>query len=271
MAKRKTCHVVLDLDGVIAWAIEGARAVDRIRPECVAELERIVSATGALVVISSTWRLSAGWDVAKFQTLLSGFGFSGKVVGVTKHFPGGTREDEIRDYFGDRMPRRLAILEDFEPMGGLEQDTVRTNYEAGLTRADADKAIRLLRRQPLRLYHSAKRLLDKRTLAARDNAREIGPFAVDTNAWRWDGGDALQVVGNNLNGWLVLRVGDRVEVLRDGNLNAALRAFGLDADRKVHADPRLLREHREQEHAGRVAALKAAIERATTPTEAMAA
>lgn len=148
--RRRNATIFLDLDGVVAWCLYGVPAAGRLRRECVEQLERIVQATGAKVVVSSTWRLGSIFSPAWLGEQLRPFGFTGQIIGATPSLPNEHRGAEIQAWIDAQpvatRPRKLVVLEDAEELGALESSCVRTNYDKGLTATDASRAIRMLGR-----------------------------------------------------------------------------------------------------------------------------
>jgi len=122
---------------------------------CVAALNRITDATGASIVVSSSWRI--GTPVIELRELLSRWGVTGKVIDRTPiietkrgHiFVGVTRGKEICKWLEKYQQIRgevesFVILDDDSDMDELCDRHVKTTFEAGLTEADANKAIAIL-------------------------------------------------------------------------------------------------------------------------------
>lgn len=147
--------VFLDFDGPIIplQSHETKRPIDKKAwPEAVAALNRITSTTGAVLVISSTWR---GYGLRKIQTLLESWGVTGKVIGLTPMLfdkKGGIwkatlRGEEIAKYLhGKNDVEAFVILDDDNDMGELETHLIQTPFIIGLTEKDADLAIDMLTR-----------------------------------------------------------------------------------------------------------------------------
>lgn len=152
--------IFLDFDGVIinrecfraAWGGSGSHS--RAHPDCIAALNRITDATDARIVISSTWRHCKNPN-AELRGFLSEWGATGTVIGCTPIldtrergiFLGHTRGEEIQrwlDSYSREPIEAFVILDDDHDMNGLSPKLVRTQFETGLTMADADKAIALL-------------------------------------------------------------------------------------------------------------------------------
>lgn len=133
-------------------------------PDAIGELNRVVRKTGAVVVISSTWR--HGHPLTHISRMLRFRGFEGHVIGATPELHGirtpafqkfldenpghidGTRNcrgNEIQAWL-DVVPavQSFAILDDDSDMGHLEARFVKTSNEIGLTTVEADRAIEIL-------------------------------------------------------------------------------------------------------------------------------
>lgn len=152
--------VFLDFDGVlnsgtyqrtVAAGLTDAEFVTRssklLDADAVEKVNCLLAATGARVVVSSTWRI--GMTVPEVQALLEERGFAGVVCGLTPqlHVERGT---EIQAWLEERRTHpehaggvRFVILDDGE-MGELSPHHVKTDFEVGLTDADCARAIELL-------------------------------------------------------------------------------------------------------------------------------
>lgn len=155
--------VFLDMDGVVSvvidrprfqneseksWKGRQASAHERLDVAAVLRLNRVVAATGARFVSSSTWReKQKPADAAKFITkVMREVGFVGEVVDATPQLGPGRRGEEVQAWLDAQQvkPRAFAILDDWQPMGHLTPRTVYTNYDVRLTEADVDRVIALL-------------------------------------------------------------------------------------------------------------------------------
>jgi len=139
-------------------------------PEAIRELNRIIYKTGAVVVISSTWRHAH--PMPHISRMLRFRGFEGFVIGATPQLPTGVRTpafqkfldenpghiDETRNCRGneiqawlDAVPvvQSFVILDDDSDMAHLEPSFVKTSNETGLTTAEADRAIEILTKSKL--------------------------------------------------------------------------------------------------------------------------
>ncbi|NUP08375.1 MAG: hypothetical protein HOW73_20185 [Polyangiaceae bacterium] len=151
----------LDIDGVLndhAFLIEADtgraeetvvewRPVSHIDAAKVAELNRVIDATGAKVVLSSSWRKI--YPLAEMREILKSRGFTGALIGKTPSCSGSGRHREIKRWLEEqfRPVEAFAIVDDDEDAGyGLERHFVRTTFQprGGLTAEHADKLIRIL-------------------------------------------------------------------------------------------------------------------------------
>jgi hypothetical protein len=151
----------LDMDGVCArvidrpkyawesdeaWKARQATAFERIDAPSMRRLNAIAERTGALFVMSSTWRLAENATPEGYQRVMREKGFAGKLVGFTPVVPNGSRWMEIELYLKrlHTQPRAIVVLEDFEPMGPLTPRTVVTDDVRLITDANVERAVALL-------------------------------------------------------------------------------------------------------------------------------
>lgn len=145
--------IFLDIDGVLNSdafydrLLAAGEPIPRppIDREAVARLERIVQATGAEIVLSTSWRGHPDlprWLVER--------GCSAEVVGMTPVLR-GDRGREIAAWLRRNRFRRnpalagpFAILDDGDDVGALAPWLVRTTPELGLQDGHVDRAIALL-------------------------------------------------------------------------------------------------------------------------------
>ncbi len=142
--------VFLDVDGVLnneTWAIEmydqGTRVYrDNILFEpSLEQLRRIIKTTGALIVVSSSWRQNpTAYDHLK-EWLKK---YDMEVYDKTPYV-GGDRGDDITAWF-HRNPGEwnYAILDDENDMGEHKEHLVQTSFDTGLTEKEADCCIEML-------------------------------------------------------------------------------------------------------------------------------
>lgn len=159
-------NLVLDFDGVLNGhgQIEDCDRKgldmhhwDRLDPEKVVLLERILVVTQAAIVVSSSWRGS--WNAFSLERGLRRLGApSARVIGVTPDLahtvPEKTRVPrwhEVSAYFAKHPCEVFAILEDAEDMGPYIDRTVRPDYwTGGLELHDVERAIALLTKPAVR-------------------------------------------------------------------------------------------------------------------------
>jgi hypothetical protein len=119
-------------------------------------LNQLVSATGAKIVISSSWRHV--WDHDEIEQMLvsKGFKHQGSIIDQTPESVGGFRGKEIEDWIALHSERRVVdeeqmpiesfvILDDNNDFTTTQQQHfVHTNPKTGLTQQDVKKAIGIL-------------------------------------------------------------------------------------------------------------------------------
>lgn len=150
--------IFLDFDGVLNnrdWLSRRSNGAplrdhEMIDPKAVAILNRIISETGADVVISSTWRILS--TLGELREFLEQAGFRGNILGVTpRDYDTGYRGNEIQKWINDNVldtnVLRITILDDDSDMEHLTKFLVNTDFEVGLTDADADVAIEMLNKK----------------------------------------------------------------------------------------------------------------------------
>ncbi|MDO8690528.1 MAG: HAD domain-containing protein [Dehalococcoidia bacterium] len=157
----------LDIDGVlnsIAWMKAGNSNADwpvgHLDPVAVARLNRLITLSGAKVVLSSTWRLGPEpeYGVAGTLRALRKVGFAHDFIGRTASLhrdPDGMplyRGDEIQSWLtetavlGEPLVEGICILDDDSDMAHLLPWLVKTDNEVGLTDAIVDAALVMLNR-----------------------------------------------------------------------------------------------------------------------------
>lgn len=127
--------VFLDFDGVLSTPATRFAWADG---PCVAALNRITQATGAEIVVTSSHRST----VHGARVLLAGWGATGTVRDVSPRC--GVRSNEIRTWLAYNPVNAFVILDDWDLGDNLAPHLVRTSPQAGLTEADADRAIAIL-------------------------------------------------------------------------------------------------------------------------------
>lgn len=145
--------IFLDFDGVLnshKWigANQHLFETDRlfmhrdVDPEAVERLNRIVDATGAEVVVSSTWRRMNSRGMLQF--ILRKHGFNGFVKDVTPIL--GTRRGfEIQQWLDEHGPvESFTIIDDDSDMEHLMDKLVKTSFDDGLQDRHVEQAIAML-------------------------------------------------------------------------------------------------------------------------------
>lgn len=146
----------LDFDGVINHgeffheqhlrgkdAFADGESFDRA---CVVRLNRLLKATGALVVVSSSWRI--GRTLEELREILEHHAFEGEVIGKTPHDYHKCRErgDEIREWLA-ALPKeneRFVVLDDDSDMEAVHGHFVQTKFhKGGLTEEKAAEVVRM--------------------------------------------------------------------------------------------------------------------------------
>lgn len=137
--------IFLDFDGVIMTPATSFRSPDW---RAIENLNRLVYATGAFVVISSTWR---GLGLGRCRAILKAAGFAGKPIASTPSLFTARSEEysrgaEIGLWLFRRAQghRRFVILDDDDDMGEYGDRLVRTDTMVGLSATDVLKAVDVL-------------------------------------------------------------------------------------------------------------------------------
>lgn len=142
--------IFLDVDGVLnngTWAEEMYEQSVRVyhddllyEPSLV-QLRRIVDETGAVIVISSSWR-QVPTAYGHLKEWLEKYGME---IHDKTPYVGGERGDDITGWF-NRHPGeyKYVILDDDDDMGRHMEHLVRTDFGTGLTEQKADECIRRL-------------------------------------------------------------------------------------------------------------------------------
>lgn len=137
--------IFLDVDGVLnchttKQKIDGILGIDPVR---VARLKEIVDATGAQLVLSSTWRMRPR-DVVSVANALAEFDM--ELIGKTPILS-TIRGDEIAAWLAacEEEITHICILDDDTDMGNLTKHLVKTNFfKGGLCPKQVQKAIKML-------------------------------------------------------------------------------------------------------------------------------
>ena len=108
-------------------------------------LKRIVDATNAHIVVSSSWR-QIPTAYGHLKGWLEKFGMT---IWDKTPYVGGCRGDDITAWF-NRNPGEWSyvILDDEDDMDGHMDHLVRTDFDVGLTDQDCERAMIILSREP---------------------------------------------------------------------------------------------------------------------------
>ncbi|MCY1059430.1 HAD domain-containing protein [Nannocystis sp. SCPEA4] len=139
--------IFLDIDGVMNSLAgkAGQRGLSSwLDPVHVALLNDVVRATGAVVVVSSSWRRSMPLDALRLA--FAEAGCVAEVVDVTPDLDPGRRGREIAAWLAAQRepPTRYAILDDTFDMPELPGKLVKTSRVEGLTAREVPRLLALL-------------------------------------------------------------------------------------------------------------------------------
>jgi hypothetical protein len=140
--------IFLDIDGVMngreAQPEPQPGPVSWLSPHNIAALNTALQATGAVIVVSSTWRLSM--PLTELRAAFREAGCDGEIVDVTPDLDGNDRQREIMAWLAAQAepPRRFVVIDDFFPMPDLPGKLVKTRKLDGLTTGDLPAVLAIL-------------------------------------------------------------------------------------------------------------------------------
>ena len=114
-------------------------------------INKLVEQSGAIVIISSYWRIQ--FSIETLNDILLARGASFHISGATpirepkpEQFLYSPRGDEIQDYLNKICikPEHFVILDDNNDMGHLSDHLILTNPDIGITEEDVERALKLL-------------------------------------------------------------------------------------------------------------------------------
>jgi len=117
----------------------------QIDAEAVARLSVIVARTGAVVVLSTTWRYLFDLDV--IESALAAFGFVGEIIGRTPTDP-IQRGEQIAAWIRHQPspPESYVVLDDddVDILGEVRDRLIKTDFKDGLQDRHVETAVALL-------------------------------------------------------------------------------------------------------------------------------
>lgn len=149
--------IFLDIDGVLnsmqyIIRLNGLfdRPENQMDPEAVVRLNRLTDATGAKLVISSTWRipfLNEG-NLDALSRMIRSYKITAEVVGMTPRKFTSNRAQEISIWLHDtdlEVEQYVIIDDSVSDLDGLEDRLVATKFNDGIQDEHVEKAIALLK------------------------------------------------------------------------------------------------------------------------------
>ena len=146
--------IFLDVDGVLnngSWAMEmydkGIRTYrdDILYEPALERLKRLVDATGAIIVVSSSWR-QIPTAYGHLKDWLEKFGMT---IWDKTPYIGTCRGDDITAWFNINPGEwSYVILDDDDDMGEHMGHLVQTDFDVGLIDTDVERAMIILSREP---------------------------------------------------------------------------------------------------------------------------
>jgi len=134
--------IFLDIDDVLNTRPSRERG-ELFDVNNVKALNAVLDHTSALIVLTTTWRLSA--TLTEWEQILTGAGIhaSERVYDVTPWIEGISRGAEIAYWFESSLCNvsQYAILDDRDDMEPFKEHLLRTTPELGLTQGLANLAI----------------------------------------------------------------------------------------------------------------------------------
>lgn len=150
--------IFLDIDGVLnssAWfkcffkqnQVIVSVPDDKLDPDAIARLNKITDATGAKIVISSTWRMLFRSKFPELIEILKEHGVTGDIIGMTPIL-GTVRGKEIKSWLYTNTEydvEKFIIIDDDSDMDTLRDNhLIKTTFEFGLQDEHVSWAIKWL-------------------------------------------------------------------------------------------------------------------------------
>ena len=146
--------IFLDMDGVLnnshtgfgGFTNEFTKANINWNEECLARLKKIVDATDAKIVISSTWRLF--FPISWFKRAFHIYGWDNvPIVGVTGEDEMGSREKEIQLWIAT-APFSISSYISLDDYPVKNSRLIQTSIDAGLQDVHVERAVAALNGAP---------------------------------------------------------------------------------------------------------------------------
>ncbi len=144
--------IFLDIDGVMnslnLRPQDPQGLIDFLDPRNVAVLNAIVRATGAVVVVTSTWRLTMPF--AALQATFAAAGCIAEIIDVTPDIHARERVLEVAAWLARQAepPARFVVLDDDFYMPAFPDRLIRTSKLHGLCERDLPAVLALLADEP---------------------------------------------------------------------------------------------------------------------------
>lgn len=140
--------IFLDIDGVLNGTGFLGKGLPTICPMAVANLNKVVEATGAAVVITSTWRdkiHNGQMSIAGFAFLLRTHGLDCEIEGITERDDRLTdRGQQVSKFLRDNRRIEKYVVIDDQDNGLSRHPFVKTDGRYGMSSKDADRCIEIL-------------------------------------------------------------------------------------------------------------------------------
>jgi len=142
--------IFLDIDGVIAISTDSESEhmiydSDGLYPftkQCVAILNRVLEATDADIVLSSTWRLD--FNLEELDRIFRKNGVKKSPVSKTPEIHYDDRNLEIADYLKHNPTEKYVILDDLD-IPGFGENFIWTDSGTGLSEAHIPQILKCLK------------------------------------------------------------------------------------------------------------------------------
>ena len=142
--------IFLDIDGVLnsRKSLANFKSLWQLSPDNISQLNRIIDATNAKIVISSSWRYCKEISSELESYLNNDCGIKGEIIGRTPVIGFSRRRGceiatWVEEWQGETI-ESFVILDDGSDMEPFMDRLCQTSFEVGLTEKDADKAIKML-------------------------------------------------------------------------------------------------------------------------------